>query len=41
MKLTAEERRMADGDRGEAVALAMSVMATLGECYDAPDMVPM
>ena len=40
MKLTAEERRMADGDHGEAVALAMSVMATLGERYDAPDMVP-
>ena len=40
MKLTAEERRMAGGDHGEAVALAMSVMATLGERYDAPDMVP-
>ena len=31
---------MAAGERGEAVALAMSVMATLGERYDAPDMVP-
>ncbi len=40
MKLTNEERRMADGERGEAVALAMEVMATLGERYDAPDMVP-
>ena len=40
MKLTTEERRMADGEHGDAVALAMSVMATLGERYDAPDMVP-
>ena len=31
---------MAAGERGEAVALAMSVLATLGERYDAPDMVP-
>ena len=40
MKLTTEERRMAAGEHGEAVALAMSVLATLGERYDAPDMVP-
>ena len=40
MKLNEEERRMAGGERGEAAALAMSVLATLGERYDAPDMVP-
>ena len=40
MKLTTEERRMAAGEHGEAVALAMSLMAALGERYDAPDMVP-
>ena len=31
---------MAGGERGEAMALAMSVMAALGERYDAPDLVP-
>ena len=40
MRLTLEERHIADGGYGEAAALAMSILTTLGERYDAPDMVP-
>jgi predicted aconitase len=40
MRLTREEQGIADGDDGDAAALAMSIMTTLGERYDAPDMVP-
>lgn len=40
MKLTDEERRMAEGYYGEGVALAMSIMIKLGQIYNAEEMIP-
>lgn len=40
MKLTQEQQDMRDGKYGEGVALAMKVQIGIGECFDAPRMVP-
>ncbi len=40
MKLTDQEKRMFDGEEGEATSLAMQMLAKLGEAYDARRMVP-
>lgn len=40
MKLTDEERRMAEGYHGEGVAMAMGIMIKLGEIYGAEEMIP-
>ena len=40
MKLTQEQQDMLDGKYGEGAALAMKVQVAIGECFDAPYMVP-
>lgn len=40
MKLTQEQQDMYDGKYGEGTALAMKVQVGIGECFDAPRMVP-
>lgn len=40
MKLNQEQLDMLNGQRGEGVALAMKVQVAIGECFDAPYMVP-
>ncbi|NLW07679.1 MAG: DUF521 domain-containing protein [Clostridia bacterium] len=40
MYLTAEEKDMLAGKYGKGTALAMKVLVALGECFDAPRMVP-
>lgn len=40
MKLTVEEQRMVDGDRGEGVRKAMEILVALGEIYDADRLIP-
>ena len=40
MKLTQEQQDMLDGKHGPGVALAMKVQVAIGECFDAPYMVP-
>lgn len=40
MKLTQEQQDMRDGKHGPGVALAMKVQYAIGECFDAPYMVP-
>jgi predicted aconitase len=37
--LTDDEKKMRDGQLGEAVSMAMSILADLGEAIDAPEMV--
>lgn len=39
MYLTDDEKKMRDGQLGEAVSMAMSILADLGEAIDAPEMV--
>jgi len=40
MKFTEEEQAMLDGKYGEGTQIAMKVLASIGEAYDAPRMVP-
>jgi predicted aconitase len=40
MELSAEERRMLDGDEGPAVRKAMQIVVALGEIYEADGLVP-
>ena len=40
MKLTQEQQDILDGKYGEGTALAMKVQVAIGECFDAPYMVP-
>ena len=40
MKLTQEQQDMRDGKYGAGAALAMKVQIAIGECFDAPHMVP-
>lgn len=40
MKLTQQQQDMLDGKHGPGVALAMKVQVAIGECFDAPYMVP-
>jgi len=40
MKLTDAEQRMIDGNYGEAVAMAMTILTKLGQIYDAEEMIP-
>jgi predicted aconitase len=40
MKLTQEQQDMRDGRHGPGAALAMKVQVAIGECFDAPYMVP-
>lgn len=40
MKLTREQQDMRDGKHGPGMALAMKVQFAIGECFDAPYMVP-
>ena len=40
MKLNAEQQAMAEGKYGEGVALAIKVQIGIGECFNAPYMVP-
>jgi hypothetical protein len=40
MKLSEEEKRLIDGEAGEGPALAMKILAGIGEAFDAPRLVP-
>ncbi|MCD8078174.1 MAG: aconitase X catalytic domain-containing protein [Lachnospiraceae bacterium] len=40
MKLTTEQQEMLDGKFGEGAAYAMKIQVGIGECFDAPRMVP-
>ncbi|MDR3353802.1 MAG: aconitase X catalytic domain-containing protein [Synergistaceae bacterium] len=40
MELTKDQRDMLDGKYGEGAALALKVQVGIGECFDAPRMVP-
>jgi predicted aconitase len=40
MKLTTEEKKMADGEYGYATQKAMEILVTLGEIYEAERMIP-
>ena len=40
MQLNTHQQEMLDGKYGEGVALAMKVQVGIGECFDAPYMVP-
>jgi hypothetical protein len=40
LKLTPEEKKMADGDYGYATQKAMEILVTLGEIYEAERMIP-
>jgi cis-L-3-hydroxyproline dehydratase len=40
MELTAEERDILEGAKGEGTALAMKIMVGIGEAFDAPRLVP-
>ena len=40
MRLTTEERSILDGSKGEGAALAMKILAAIGEAFDAPGLVP-
>ncbi|GHV38121.1 hypothetical protein FACS1894187_16430 [Synergistales bacterium] len=40
MRLTDEEKKMLDGERGEGVRKAMDMLVAMGKAFDAPRMIP-
>lgn len=40
MQLTVEEQRILNGERGEVLRQFMELLVSMGECYDAPRLIP-